>query len=183
MVPLKQKDILFNGFSPGGRSFSTRRCPPNPRRALFIMALPLSPQPLLGKFLQSTAHALPLRLSGCQGSIKLIKGGCEEEKAEGRVGVRERETVVAVEDPVISRLEAEQAAFHYGELSGENISSAMKECVGFCCVKNESFKGGCTAHRASFCLLPPDYKVNLWNSASSEQIVQLQGISPFQSQT
>lgn len=96
---------------------------------------------------------------------------------------RERERVVAVEDPVISRLEAEQAAFHYGELSGENISSAMKECVGFCCVKNESFKGGCTAHGASFCLLPLDYKVNLWNSASPEQIVQLQGISPFQSQT
>lgn len=86
IVPLKQKDILFNGFLPGGLSFSTRRCPPNPRRALFIMALPLLPQPLLGKFLQSAADALPLQLSGCQGSIKLIKGGCEEEKAMGREG-------------------------------------------------------------------------------------------------
>lgn len=82
-----------------------------------------------------------------------------------------REGVVAVVASVISRLEAERAAFHYGELSGENISSTMKECVGLCCVRNESFKGGCAAHRASFCLLPVDYKVNLWNSASSEQIL------------
>lgn len=26
--------------------------------------------------------------------------------------------------------QAEQAAFHYSELSRENISSAMKECIG-----------------------------------------------------
>lgn len=145
IVPLKQKDILFNGFSPGGLSFSTRHCPPNPLRSLFIMLLLLSPQPLLGKFLQSAADALPLRLSGCQGSIKLIKGGCEEAKAQGREGESRCHRGL-----VISRLEAEQAAFHYGELSGENISSTMKECIGFCCVRNESFKGGCAAHRLPF---------------------------------
>lgn len=82
-----------------------------------------------------------------------------------------REGVVGAVAAVISRLEAEQAAFHYGELSGENISSTMKECVGFCCVRNESFKGGCAAHRASFCLLPVDYKVNLWNLAPLDQIL------------
>lgn len=59
----------------------------------------------------------------------------------------------------------------------------MKECVGFCCVRNESFKGGCAAHRASFCLLPVDYKVNLWNPTSWEQIGPFQGISPVQYQT
>lgn len=73
-----------------------------------------------------------------------------------------RERVVAAVASVISRLEAEQAAFHYGELSGENISSTMKECIGFCCVRNKSFKGGCAAHGASFCLLPVDNKFNLW---------------------
>lgn len=49
--------------------------------------------------------------------------------------------------------QAEQAAFHYSELSRENISSVMKECIGFVLLERahcKLFMGGCTLCRPYF---------------------------------
>ncbi len=88
MVPLKQKEtvILFNMFllevNPLPPTSTINRAVLKPLERGFIMACLFLQQSTLWQVFTERCSTSPLQQSGCQGSIKLINGGREEEKVE-----------------------------------------------------------------------------------------------------